>query len=134
MEWSCRCGEVGFDVSVDAKSDSRIVCYCNSCRAFAEKTGAAGTLDAAGGVDLYQTAVERLAISRGSDRLAWTRITARGPLRWFATCCGAPVANTLPTRQIPFATMMSDGFSEPDALPPILGRVNKRDATAHIEG
>ena len=134
VQWTCRCGQVEIEAEIDAKSDSRLVCYCQSCRKFAEQTGATATLDHAGGVDLYQTAVERLGIVKGADKLAWTRLSEKGPVRWFAMCCGAPIANTLPTRQIPFATLMSAGFVDQAALPPILGRVNKKDATARIEG
>lgn len=133
MQWTCRCGEVEIEADV-AESDSRLVCYCASCRKFAEDTGAADTLDAAGGSDLLQTAVERVRIVKGADKLAWTRITPKGPLRWFATCCGAPVANTLSTRQIPFVTLMVPGFVDPSGLPEISGRVNRKSATARIEG
>ncbi len=134
MQWTCRCGQVEIEADLDAKGDSRLVCYCNSCRKFAEQTGAGDTLDAAGGVDLYQTAVERVRIVKGADKLAWTRLTPKGPIRWFATCCGGPVANTLSTRNIPFATLMSAGFADQGGLPPIMGRVNRKYATAHIEG
>ncbi len=134
MKWSCRCGQVEIAADIDAERDSRLVCYCKSCRAFAEQTGAGDTLDDAGGVDLYQTAVERVKIVRGAEHLTWTRLTPKGPLRWFATCCGAPVANTLSTRAIPFATLMVSGFEDKDALPAIMGRVNRKYATGHIEG
>ncbi len=133
MKWSCRCGQVEIAAELKPAGDSRLVCYCKSCRAFAEQTGAGNTIDDWGGVDLYQTAVERVDIVKGSDKLHWTKLSEKGPLRWFATCCGAPVANTLSTRQIPFVTLMTDGFEAKDALPPVMGRVNLRGATSRIE-
>ncbi len=133
MKWSCRCGQVEIAAEIDPTGDSRLVCYCASCREFAEQTGASDTVDQWGGVDLYQTAVERVDIVKGADMLRWTRLTPKGPLRWFATCCGAPVANTLPTRQIPFVTLMSGGFETPGGLPSIVGRVNLKGATSFVE-
>ena len=132
MQWTCRCGQVEITADIDGANDSRLVCYCASCRRFAVETGASDTVDAAGGVDLYQTAVERVAIRRGAERLTWTRYSPKGPVRWFATCCGTSVGNTLPSRQIPFATLITAGFGDPSALPPVVGRVNRKGATAHI--
>ena len=128
MEWSCRCGAFKAEVQVD--SGVRAVCYCKSCRAFALQTGAEAALDAAGGSDLYQVAPEAVRFVAGGDRLAWTRLTPKGPLRWFTTCCNTPVANTLATRRIPFVTLQTHRFAAPDRLKPVFVRVFRRDAIA----
>lgn len=128
MDWSCRCG--AFQADVDTERGIRAVCYCKSCREFALKTGATDALDAAGGSDLYQVAPQEMRVVQGADRLAWMRLTDKGPLRWFTTCCGTPVANTLGTRKIPFVTLQSHRFATPDRLEPITVRVFRRDATA----
>jgi hypothetical protein len=128
MEWTCRCG--AFAAEVDTRRGTRAVCYCPLCRAFAEKTDAADVLDAAGGSDLFQVAPEEMTITRGADRLAWTKLTEKGPARWVTTCCNTPVANTMDRPGIPFITLQTHRFSDPDSLGPVTVRVFRRHATA----
>ena len=130
MEWTCRCGAVAAEA--DAKGGTRAVCYCPSCRRFAELTGAEASLDPQGGTDLYQVAPEAARITRGADRLAWMRLTEKGPLRWYTTCCNTPFANTLTTPAIPFLTLMSHRFADPEALGPVRARVFRRHATGRV--
>lgn len=130
MRWTCRCG--GVTARVDVAQGTRAVCYCPSCRDFAKRLGASDRLDTAGGSDLFQVAPEAVTIESGGDRLAWLRLTERGPLRWFTTCCNTPLANTLPTRAIPFLTLQSAGFEAAEALPPVAARVHRRYATARV--
>lgn len=99
MEWTCRCGAVA--VEIDPRGGTRAVCYCGSCRRSSALTDASDALDAYGGSDLYQVAPENARITRGADKLAWVRLTAKGPLRWHTTCCNTPFANTLPTPSVP---------------------------------
>ena len=131
MRWTCKCGEV--ELSVAPGDGTRIVCYCGSCRKFATDFGADETLDAAGGADLYQTAPETVTITKGADKLSWVKFSAKGPNRWFTTCCRTPMANSLGTRAIPFATVLSHNIDDKDALGPVAARVNRKDATAHID-
>lgn len=130
MEWTCRCGAVAADV--DPKGGTRAVCYCQSCQRFAALTDATDALDAQGGSDLYQVAPENMRMIRGADKLTWVRLTEKGPLRWRTTCCNSPVANTLDRRSIPFVTLMSQRFVEPDKLPPVSIRVFRRYATGRV--
>lgn len=128
MEWTCRCG--AFAAEVETGGGIRVVCYCPSCRDFALRTDAAQALDEAGGSDLYQVAPERVRILRGADKLAWMRLTEKGPLRWYTTCCNTPVANTLATRALPFVTLQAHRFADPGALGPVAVRGFRRFATA----
>lgn len=130
MEWTCRCG--AFAAEIDPRRGMRVVCYCPSCRAFAAKTGAEGVLDAAGGSDLFQVAPEEMTILRGSEHLAWLKLTEKGPARWFTTCCNTPVANTMDTPAFPFVTLQSHRFHDPDQLGPIKARVFRRHALANV--
>ncbi len=130
MKWTCDCGAVRMTIA--PHQGTRLVCYCSSCRAFAERFGAGDTLDAAGGADLYQTSPESVTIDQGQDKLAWVKLTAKGPNRWYTTCCETPMANTLATRAIPFATVLSANIDNKAELGPVVARVNRRDATAHI--
>jgi hypothetical protein len=110
----------------------RAVCYCNSCREFAIRTGAESALDPAGGSDLYQVAPEEIVFQSGADGLSWLRLTDKGPARWFTTCCNTPVANTLGTQRIPFVTLQTHRLADQDQLPPVSVRVFRRDATGRV--
>jgi len=130
MDYTCRCG--AFAAAIDPSKGVRAVCYCKFCREFTVKTDAADTLDAAGGTDLFQVAPEEMRIMRGADKLAWTRFTPKGPIRWFTTCCNSPIANTLATRAIPFVTLNTPRLVPQDAVPPIKVRVHRKFATKRV--
>lgn len=130
--WSCRCGEVAFTVDDVPESGAHVVCYCADCRAFARLTGGADTLDAAGGVALYQTVPQVLGDARGLDRVACMRLSRRGPYRWYATCCGAAIANTAPSRAMPFNSLVAAGFRDRAALGQPVAKVNLKSATGPV--
>ena len=130
MEWTCRCG--AFAAEAETRGGIRAVCYCNSCRAFAARTEATDSLDPAGGSDLYQVAPEQLRFLRGADKLAWLKLTPKGPARWYTTCCNTPVASTLDTPAIPFVTLQSHRFADPAALGPVTIRVFRQAATGTV--
>ncbi|NNE88093.1 MAG: hypothetical protein HKN27_08450 [Silicimonas sp.] len=115
-------------------SSSRIVCYCKSCRAFVESLGAGRILDDAGGNDLLQTAPDAFQFTQGQDLLTWTKVTEKGPMRWFTMCCNTPVANTLGSPAVPFLSLQTAYFEAPERTGKIMARVNKKGATGHIEG
>lgn len=112
--WICQCGQV--ELAVDTARGTRAVCYCSSCRGFVTRLGAAEILDPSGGNDLYQVSSEAAVFRKGADKVAWTRMTAKGPARWFTTCCHSPLANTLTTRAIPFLTLQSAYIGHQGAL------------------
>ena len=131
MEWTCECGSV---VAELPEGGTRIVCYCRSCRGFVERLGKGDRLDPAGGNDLLQLAPDGARFLKGVDKLAWMRITEKGPLRWYATCCNTPVANTLATPGIPFASFQTAFVAPQAALGPVRARVHLKGATAHVAG
>lgn len=132
LNWSCTCGQVTGTWSGTAAS--RIVCYCESCRVFVEDLGAGEIIDPAGGSDLLQMAPDAFEITQGKGSLAWTKVTEKGPVRWYTTCCNTPFANTLGSPKVPFLTLQSAYFKPPEAAGPVAARVNRKGATAHIEG
>ncbi|MEM9343035.1 MAG: DUF6151 family protein [Pseudomonadota bacterium] len=131
MDWSCKCGAL--KLQAEPGRGTRIACYCKDCQAFAKAIGAADTLDPQGGSDLYQTAPDTITVVEGAEHLACLRLTNKGPLRWYAACCGTPVANTLTTRQVPFSSLAVTGFADPSALGPVSAQVNLSGATGHVE-
>ncbi len=128
MEWTCRCR--AFSCEVNPARGIRAVCYCASCREFAIRTGAEAALDASGGSDLYPVAPENVVILKGADKLARMKLTEKGPVRWFTTCCKTPVANTLGTPKIPFVTLQTHRFADPNALGPVRVRLFRDGATS----
>lgn len=130
ITWTCKCGQVA--LAVEPEGGTRVVCYCNSCRGFATHLGASDILDECGGSDLYQVAPEATRFVKGANKVAWTKMTDKGPARWFTTCCHTPLANTLPTRAIPFLTLQAAYLSGKDLLPPIEIRVFRKFAKGRV--
>lgn len=129
LDWRCDCGAM--HLRVDPSGGSRVICYCRDCQAFARAAGRPDLLDEAGGSDLYQVAPHQARFETGADRLSALRLTDKGPARWYATCCGTPVANTWPSRALPFVTLFAPGFADRDALGPVTAQAFRRSATAY---
>ena len=130
VTWSCECGLV--EAKLPAKGN-RIICYCESCRTFVAKLGRADRLDTWGGSELLQTMPQDVTFTKGAEHLVYTRLTDKGPLRWYAGCCDTPMANTLSTRSFPFASFQVHDLQPKDALPPLTGMVNLSGATGHVD-
>ncbi len=128
--WTCDCGEVVLNVT--PTGGTRAVCYCESCRGFVARLGAESILDDWGGNDLFQVAPEAATFVTGTDKVAWTKMTDKGPARWFTTCCKTPLANTLETRTVPFLTLQSAYFDMQDDLAPIEIRVSRSGAHGRV--
>ncbi len=129
----CSCGALrGVLRGISGELGNRIVCYCDDCQSFAHfLDGAAEILDSHGGTDIFQTSPVRLEITQGADRLACVRLTSRGIVRWYTSCCKTPIGNTLPTRQMPFVGLIHscmDDASRDAALGPIRARSQARFA------
>jgi hypothetical protein len=99
-----------------------------------ESLGAEDILDPAGGNDLVQMAPDAFRITQGQEHLAWTTMTEKGPTRWYTQCCNTPVANTLASPALPFLTLQTAYFTSPERTGTVVARVNKKGATARIEG
>jgi Family of unknown function (DUF6151) len=133
----CTCGAlqgVAHDVSPGAGNHA--VCYCDDCQAFAQFLARApDILDQHGGTEVFQMSPAKVAITGGADRLACMRLTERGLLRWYASCCNTPIANTMSTSKVPFIGLIhlciqrpSDDRSLEAALGPVRVRGFRRSA------
>lgn len=125
---SCSCGALQGALTLEAPSQgTRLVCHCADCQAFPRFLGKADAfLDAQGGTDLVQTAPDRFVLTAGQDRLAALKLTEKGPARWYAACCGTPLANTPFGGGFPFVTLLArnlDAARRDDVLGPVLGHV-----------
>lgn len=127
---TCRCGTVrGVMHDVSPGVGSHIVCYCRDCRAYARHLGDDAALDPSGGTDLFQTSAGRLQLISGADRVACLRMTARGPLRWYAACCNSALGNTAPVAAVPFGGFVTARFGNAAPLGPVIARVFTESAT-----
>jgi hypothetical protein len=129
----CRCGTVkGF---VDhPRSGNRCICYCTDCQAFAHFLGRPEEiLDERGGSDVIQVLPKNLTFTRGMDALACMRLTPKGLLRWYASCCNTPIGNTLATPKLSFIGLVSTCLKQADprlddAFGPVRAWVNTKGA------
>jgi hypothetical protein len=76
---------------------NRGLCYCRDCQAFAHFLGRADEiLHPRGGTDVVQVPPRAVTLTTGTKNLACMRLTDKGLLRWYASCCRTPLGNTLP--------------------------------------
>ena len=72
-----------------------MTCYCRDCQAYAHALGNAGAiLDDLGGTDIVASLQQHVMLSQGTDALACLSLSDKGLLRWYASCCNTPIANT----------------------------------------
>jgi hypothetical protein len=129
---ACRCGAVrGVATGVAPNVGNHAVCYCNDCQAFAHVLDQADVLDANGGTDIFQMSPAQLRFTAGVERIECLRLTSRGLLRWYASCCNTPIGNTMASAGVPFIGVVRAFFREPagEALGPVRGRAFPESAT-----
>jgi len=111
----CECGTVTGFVEVKGLAVHG-ACYCRDCQAFARHLGRPERmLDAQGGTEVIGTLPHRVHFTSGQQRLACITLTPRGPLRWYAECCGMSVANGSRAPKTPFVTLHCRAIAAPRA-------------------
>ncbi|HEY3517951.1 MAG TPA: DUF6151 family protein [Gammaproteobacteria bacterium] len=121
----CRCGTVrGVARDFEPRKVNHCFCYCDDCQAFAHFLDRAdGILDAHGGTEITQMSQANVDFTAGTDKIAAMRLTPNGLIRWYASCCGTPIGNTLGTSAMPFIGVIHAFIDAPSAtLGPIRGR------------
>ena len=126
----CRCGAIRWSIAADAPG-THVECYCADCQTFARHLGAeTDYLDAAGGTEVFQTLPHHVRFTQGSENLRLLRLGPKGLLRWYAGCCGTPVANTMSSPSFPFVGMIlrpgQSGFG------PVLTHANTASARTPV--
>ena len=121
LVFSCTCGALRGQITPRGiKLGTHVGCYCHDCRAaqlyFKQPDPAPGH------VDILQTTPEDIRIEQGAEHLAAMKLSPKGMLRWYADCCGAPLATTPPTSRFPFAGFIVKRIPDPSALGPITTR------------
>jgi hypothetical protein len=121
----CRCGAVR-GVARDAVPSkiNHCFCYCDDCQAFAHYLGRADdVLDAHGGTEITQMSQANVRFTAGADKIAAMRLSPKGMIRWYASCCRTPIGNTMATTLMPFAGVIKAIIDAPAAeLGPVRGR------------
>lgn len=124
IELKCLCGQVqGTLRSVNPKAGTRVKCYCKSCQEFANHLDKGNhILDERGGSDIYQVAPNRITITTGGEHVKCLRLTPKGLLRWYASCCNTPIANTV-SAKFPFVGIISPFIPPTEANQKLLGPI-----------
>ena len=133
----CRCGAWRGRVrGISPGAGYHVVCYCDDCQRFANLLGTGReTLDAHGGTEIFQTSPARVEILQGIEYVACLRLTAHGPLRWFAKCCNTAIGNTPPTNQVPFIGLIHSCLDRAGrSLDEVLGPVRLRVMVQYANG
>jgi Family of unknown function (DUF6151) len=111
----CRCGTLKGYVDT-SKPVNRAVCYCKDCQAFAHYLGRPSEiLDSSGGTDVIQTVPAKVTFTQGRETLACMRLSEKGLVRWYASCCNTPIGNTAANYRLSFVGLIHNCLEAPPA-------------------
>lgn len=123
LAFSCACGEVSGDLDLTETAPLRVVCYCRDCQAYLRHLGQSADAGPAGGTEIVQTVPARVTFRSGRDKLAALRMTPKGVHRYYAACCGVPIANSSPTPALPFCGVIGARLGDAAAREKTLGPI-----------
>ncbi|MDU9004814.1 DUF6151 family protein [Sedimentitalea todarodis] len=119
--FSCSCGKMrGRVAPAGPKTGTHLICHCRDCRAAARHLGHPDT--AQNGVDLFQTSPDTIKFESGTEHLAILRLSPKGPLRWYASCCRTPMFNTLSRPGLAFVTVLVANTDVPAVFGPVVAQ------------
>lgn len=119
--FSCRCGKLRGHISpVGPKTGLHLICHCRDCRAAARYLGQPDS--APDGVDLFQTSPDTIRFESGIEHLAVLRLSPKGPLRWYASCCKTPMFNTLARPGLAFVTVVLANADDAKVFGPVVAQ------------
>lgn len=116
VHFGCTCGAVTGRIDGPITSaGTHLACYCNSCRCAEIVLGQTDPRPDA--VKVFQTTPDRLKFDTGVDKLGVLKLHKNSKtLRWYATCCNAPMVTTGPRAGFPFASLNVGRVTDPAAL------------------
>ena len=130
--FQCSCGKLRGEI-LQPEGSMRVACYCGDCQTYAHLLRRADqVLDAIGGTEVVATPASNFSITAGREHLACISLSPRGLLRWYAACCGTPIANTPRDWKLPYVGVVHTCLRQPDPLersfPHVEMRVNTKGA------
>ena len=128
---SCACCAMTWRMKETAKG-THLICYCADCQTYANtlENGAA-RVDNDGGTEIFQTLPGNFEFVDGTQHLSVLRLSPKGILRWYAGCCGTPIANTIPSPGLPFVgAVLPPGV---DGYGPISALLSTVDTSSEIK-
>lgn len=133
----CTCGQVDA-VLETARAYTRATCYCRDCRAYARWLGMPGLLDAQGGTDIVAMNPKAVRFTSGAEYVACISLGPKGLLRWYASCCRAPLGNTPRDGRIAYvglvaASLMPSSAAEVAFGPAGRTRINLKSAQGAVK-
>lgn len=96
------------------------------------------SLDAHGGSDVFQATPAQLHIDARAEKLACLRLSEKGLMRWYTSCCRTPVGNQLPRANSPFIGLVqpfiqaADGRTLDQLFGPPRLRIQMQSATTPV--
>jgi len=129
----CGCGRLAGEI-VDPRDSWHVVCYCRDCQAYAHALGQPQeVLDEHGGTHIVAVRPRQVHITRGREVLSCVSLAPGGLLRWYAGCCGTPLAHTPRDPHTPYVGLVHSALADSPAglertYGPVRYRANRRGA------
>ena len=119
IAFACNCGKLRGELTgVGGGQGTHALCYCSSCRSAEIVLGQPDPHPAP--VSLYLTTPDHIRINAGAEHLAVLRISDKTKTyRWYAACCGAPLAITGDSPGFPFASVAVGRLADAAELGPV---------------
>jgi hypothetical protein len=103
IKLACHCGKVAGELKHVHTDSFHVKCLCCDCQEFASQIGQhESILDAHGGTELFQTYPAYVTITQGADYISQLRLTPKGLLRYYTSCCNTPIGNMMSAQKVPF--------------------------------
>ena len=132
--FQCQCATLRGEIVQPARG-VRAVCYCGDCQTYAHLLGEPQrVLDPLGGTEVVATPASNVRFTTATGTLACISLSPRGLLRWYASCCRTPIANTPRNHKLPYVGMVHACLRQPDPLERSFPQVQLRVNTAHAKG
>ncbi len=104
VDLQCFCGAFKGNLQVGPNKRSfHVHCLCRDCQNFATfLKNEDKILDQHGASELFQTYPAYMKVTQGKENLTCIQFKENSLIRWYTSCCNAPVANTMPNARMPF--------------------------------
>lgn len=103
VKLACNCGEVAGALTIVKGDSFHVKCLCCDCQNFAAQLGQEDKiLDKHGGTALFQTYPAYMTITKGAENVVCLRLTPKGLLRHYTSCCHTPIGNMMAGPKTPF--------------------------------